>query len=191
MKIREAKEAELSEVLRVERLAFGEDAEADLTKALLEDPSAKPTLSLLAFDDDEKAVGHILFTKATMEGDDNSSTKVAILAPLAVVPDNQKQGIGGKLIRHGLEKLKQDGVDLVFVLGYPDYYPRHGFQNDATSLGFEGTYPIAEKMAAAWMVQALQEPSAIGKVKGRVVCADALNNLKFWVEPSDQDKEQV
>lgn len=51
MKIREALESELEEVLRVERLAFGEETEADLTKALLEDPSAKPTLSLLALDD--------------------------------------------------------------------------------------------------------------------------------------------
>ena len=47
---------------------------------------------------------------------------------LAIVPDAQKQGIGGKLIEQGLEFLSKSRVDLVFVLGHPEFYPRYGFK---------------------------------------------------------------
>lgn len=176
MDIRESSDSDLNDVLFVEREAFGEDDEAELVRDLLEDPSAKPLFSLLAFQGD-RPVGHILFTKVRLT---NSSQKAAILAPLAVVPDSQKQGIGGKLIEEGLELLSKSGVELVFVLGHPEYYPRHGFQ-PAGCLGFEASYPIPEEHADAWMVRALS-PGVIGSVRGKVICADALNKPEYWLE---------
>ncbi len=89
----------LDDILFVERSAFGQDTEAELTRKLLNDPSAKPLLSLLAFKDD-KAVGHILFTKARLT-ETPKTASIAFLAPLAIVPDYQRQGIGGKLIEKG------------------------------------------------------------------------------------------
>ena len=68
---------------------------------------------------------------------------MAILAPLAVVPDAQGQGIGGALIEHGLSLLQRSGVGLVFVLGHPGYYPRHGFE-PAGRLGFDAPFPILD-----------------------------------------------
>ncbi|MEM7760746.1 MAG: hypothetical protein AAF298_21825 [Cyanobacteria bacterium P01_A01_bin.40] len=47
------------------------------------------------------SVGHILFTKAHLRSNQNTAA-IAFLTPLAVVPDAQKQGIGGKLIARGL-----------------------------------------------------------------------------------------
>lgn len=176
MDIREASESDLNDVLLVEREAFGGNSEAELVRELLEDPTAKPVLSLLAFKGD-RPVGHILFTKARLS---NSSQKAAILVPLAVVPDSQKQGIGGKLIEEGLELLSKSGVELVFVLGYPEYYPRHGFQ-PAGSLGFDATYPIPEKDADAWMVRELSA-GVIGSVRGKVICASTLNKPEYWRE---------
>ncbi len=178
MYIREASDLELDEVLFVEREAFGHDVEAELVRQLLEDPSAKPVLSLLAFVKD-RAVGHILFTKARLEKNQTKASLV-ILAPLAIVPDSQKQGIGGKLIERGLQLLSKSWVDLVFVLGHPEYYPRHGFK-PAGRLGFEAPYPIPDEHADAWMVQALR-PDVIGSVNGKVICADALNKLEYWRE---------
>ena len=178
MYIREASDSDLNDVLSVERLAFGHDDEAELVRNLCSDPSAKPILSLLAFKDDV-AVGHILFTTAYLTNSHNK-TAIAILAPLAVVPDAQKQGIGGKLIERGLELLSRSGVDLVFVLGYPEYYSRHGFKA-AGCLGFEAPYPIPQKHADAWMVQALH-PEVIGNVVGKVICADNLNKPEYWRE---------
>ena len=178
LQIREAVETDLNDVLYIERLAFGSDKEAALVTDLLHDPSAKPVLSLLAFIN-ERAVGHILFTAARLTGTEDTAS-IVILAPLAILPDTQKQGIGGKLIEQGLASLSRSGVDLVFVLGHPEYYPRYGFA-PAGHLGFEAPYPIPDEHAGAWMVQALR-PGVIGTVRGEVICANALNKPEHWRE---------
>jgi len=178
MYIRETKDADLNDILLVERAAFTSSKEAELTRDMLSDPSAKPLLSLLAFVENQPA-GHILFTKGQLI---NAEGKVSVsfLAPLAVVPRFQKQGIGGSLIKKGLELLSKSGVDLVVVVGHPEYYPRFGFK-PASKLGFEPTYPIPEEVADAWMVQELR-PGIIGSVSGKVICCDALNKPEHWRE---------
>jgi len=178
MNIREASDSDLNDVLLVEKEAFGYVKESNLVKGLLSDPSAKPLYSLLAFIDD-RAVGHVLFTSARLENTQNGAL-ISILAPLAVIPDFQEIGIGGKLIERGLQHLANSGVDLVFVLGHPDYYPRYGFK-PAGVQGFEAPYPIPEEHANAWMVQELH-PGVIGSVSGKVRCADMLNKPEHWRE---------
>jgi putative acetyltransferase len=177
MLIREALKVDFDKVLYVERTAFGSDEEAKLVSDLIGDESAKPIVSLLAIENDQ-AVGHIMFTKACLEP--KSPLSIAILAPLAVVPDSQGRGIGGKLIEYGLKALSDIGIDLVFVLGYPQYYSRHGFK-PAGKLGFAAPYPIAEQNADAWMVQALN-PEAIRAFSGKVVCANKLDKPEYWIE---------
>ena len=177
IEIREALATELDSVLSINRAAFGSNDVADLTRDLLNDPSARPLLSLLAFEDG-KAVGHILFTTAHL--DPESGLSVSILAPLAVLPDYQNKGIGGKLVNTGLEILSKAGVELVFVLGHPTYYPRFGFV-PAGRLGLSAPYPIPEKDTDAWMVLSLK-PGLIGRVSGRVLCADKLNRPEHWRE---------
>lgn len=177
MFIREASERDLEDILSIERAAFGSEEEADLVRDLLGDSSAEPVVSLLALEDD-RAVGHVLFTQARLEPD--TPLSVSILAPLAVVPDFQNRGIGGGLIDHGLGILKKTGGDLVFVLGHPQYYPRYGFE-PAGKLGFEAPYPIPEKNADAWMVRSLRE-GLIGDFSGKVICADKLNKPEYWRE---------
>ena len=178
MFIRETRDSDLSDILQIEREAFGQDDEADLVKALLNDTSAKPILSLLAYKEN-LPVGHILFTSARLIKTQNAIS-IAILAPLAVLPDAQKQGIGGKLIKKGLQILADSAVDLVFVLGHPAYYPRYGFK-PAGELGFEAPHPIPDEHADAWMVQALQ-PDIVGTVSGKVICSDELNKPELWRE---------
>ena len=175
MYIREASDSDLDAVMEVERAAFGSDEEAGLVAELLVDPSARPYLSLLAFDGD-RAVGHILFTRAGLETD--SPLSVSLLAPLAVVPSDQKKGIGGALIEHGLNILSESGVDLVFVLGHPSYYPRFGFE-PAGRLEFERPHLAQEKTPDAWMVKALRQ-GIIGKYSGTVTVADTLDNPEYW-----------
>lgn len=177
--IREANESDLHDVMQVETEAFGYEKEAILVSQLLEDESAEPTLSLLALKEDE-AVGHILFTKATIDGKDPSPL-IYLLAPLAIKPEHQKEGIGGMLINEGLKKLKDMGVEMVFVLGHMDYYPKFGFKPDAGSKGFAAPYPIPEEYADAWMVHFMGSKEA-ELVTGRVVCADALNKPEHWRE---------
>ena len=181
MKIRKSTESDLKDVLDVETQAFGNEKGPEivgLVNGLLVDPTAMPLLSLLAVNDDQ-AIGHILFTKARITYS-KESMSAAILAPLAVLPDAQCQGVGGQLIEKGLRLLSESGVELVFVLGHPDYYPRHGFK-PAGALGFEAPYPIPDGHANAWMVQELR-PGVIGSVSGKVICADVLNQPEHWRE---------
>jgi len=127
---------------------------------------------------DDQPVGHILFTKGTLTG--HPDVALSFLAPLAVVPKFQRQGIGGALIRRSLELLAEADVDLVVVLGHPAYYPKFGFK-PAFKLGFEPTYSIPAEVADAWMVTA-PKPNIIGSVSGRVICCDAMNKPEIWRE---------
>lgn len=177
LSIRKAQSADLDDALRIERLAFGGDTEARLVADLLDDPSAEPVVSLLAFDG-ARAVGHILFTAVGLEP--QVPMVAALLAPLAVAPDAQRRGIGGRLVEAGLRHLSDAGVDLVFVLGYPDYYRRFGFQ-PAGAHGWDAPYPIPEENLDAWMLRELR-PGVIGCYSGRVVCADMLDRAEYWRE---------
>jgi len=178
LKIRSTTEPDRPDVLSIHRLAFGQDEEADLVDAILDDPGARPLVSLLAFDED-RPVGHILFSAARLT-ETEIACSASILAPLAIVPDAQKRGIGGALIKAGLDALSKSATDLVFVLGHPDYYPRSGFE-PAGKLGLQAPFPIPEKHADAWMVQALR-PGLLGTIHGKLVCCDALNRPELWRE---------
>lgn len=178
MHITEASGADLEDVLEVERSAFGGDEEAELVRDLVNDPSAAPLFSLLAYEDGQ-AVGHILFTAARLAEAPDGAT-LSILAPLAVIPSAQRSGVGSALIERGLQLLAEAGVDLVFVLGHPDYYPRLGFE-PAGRFGFAAPFPIAEADADAWMVRELRA-GVLGSVQGTVVCADTMNEPRYWQE---------
>jgi len=176
--IRDAKTNELDPLLTINRLAFGSETEAALVRNLILDPTAAPVISLLAFHD-EKAIGHILFTRAVLQ--QIPEANASILAPMAVIPEYQNKGIGGLLIKEGLKRLMEMNVELVFVLGHIDYYPKSGFINDAARFGFFAPYPIPEEAAAAWMVQELSD-GALKKYSGRVSCADSLMQEQYWLE---------
>ncbi len=178
IEIREALDPDETAILRVIKAAFSTDEEAELVTALLKDVSAEPRLSLVAFHGDE-AIGHILFTAARLETM-AASPNCALLAPLSVAPDAQGQGVGGQLIEAGLQSLSRAGTDLVFVLGHPGYYPRHGFA-PALRLGFDAPHAIPAEHADAWMVCALR-PDIIGTLRGKVACADAISDVKYWRE---------
>lgn len=178
-KIIETDLTHIDEIYSVETLAFGNEKEAILTKELLLDDTAKPDLSLLAYHND-KAVGHILFTRAYIN-EICEQPLFHILAPLAIIPEYQKQGLGGLLIREGIEKLKLLGSEMLLVLGHIEYYPKHGFITDAEKLGYVPPYPIPKEFADAWMVQPLSSDNLTIK-KGKVICANALDKEEHWRE---------
>ncbi len=173
--ISQTNERHLHHILAVERAAFETSEEAELTENLLADPSAKPDLSLLAYDG-ETPVGHILFTHAALEH--RQGLKISLLAPLAVIPSHQKVGIGSALVNAGLHNLKQSGIDMVFVLGYPEYYPRFGFE-PAHRYGFTAPYPVPEEFPDAWMVLSLGK-AITGQFNTHLKCADSLNRPEYW-----------
>lgn len=174
--IRETRADDVEHIMDVERRAFGYDKEACLVAELLDDASAKPILSLLAFDGD-KAIGHILFTKATFQEQENSPL-MHILAPLAVVPEYQREGVGGRLIETGLEILQQWGSKRVFVLGHKEYYPKYGFVPHAAHFGYLPPYAMPEENSEYWMYQSLSSNSVMEK--GTIKCSDTLNQPQHW-----------
>ena len=181
----------INPILNIHRQAFGETAGpviAGLVADLFQDESARPGLSLVATDKnpdqapaqgDAGILGHILFTRARIMGT-RLPVSAMLLAPLAVSPEVQGRGIGQALIRDGLDRLRASGVDLVFVLGHPGYYPKAGF-TPAGVRGFSAPYPIPEKDAGAWMVRDLGT-GLLGWIKGTVQCARALDRPEHWRE---------
>lgn len=170
---------DFNDIMMVEERAFGYDKEAKLTASLLNDPSAEPMLSLLAFHNNQ-AIGHILFTRAYID-EIKAQPLFHILAPLAVIPEYQKQGIGGMLIKEGLQRLKDMDSKMVLVLGHMEYYPKYGFIPDAKKLGYSAPYPIPEEFANAWMVQSLNSQEFLIE-KGKVMCCNELNQPEHWRE---------
>ncbi len=178
---RAARPADLSAIHAVLTAAFGAGEApriVQLVDEALDNSSARPLLSLAAVDG-KRVVGHILFTHAEVETR-GELLAASLLAPLAMHPDVQGQGIGGRLIAAGLDRLEKAGVGLVFVLGHPGYYPRFGFE-PAGARGLAAPYPIAHEHAAAWMVKALR-PGVLDRVGGRMRCARALDQEELWVE---------
>ena len=127
-------------VRRVNELAFGGAGEANLVDALRENETAH--LSLVA-DEGGRVVGHIFFSPVTVEtpaGDWEATG----LAPMAVLPELQRRGVGSALVREGLKECLRRGHEVVFVLGHADYYPRFGFRT-AGPLGITCEFPSPEE----------------------------------------------
>ena len=96
-----------------------------------------------------------------MEGDPR---RFALLAPLAVAPKHQRQGIGSAIVRTGFGAVRDAGVSRVFVLGDPAYYGRFGFVPERATLT---PCPIPANWAAAWQSKSLDgdEAPAIGRLE--------------------------
>ncbi|MDP7113518.1 MAG: N-acetyltransferase, partial [Myxococcota bacterium] len=124
----------------------------------------------------QRAVGHVMFTATRIEG--HPGIAATILAPLAVVPDAQGQGVGAALSRAGLAAAADAGAVLAFVLGHPAYYPRVGFQ-PAGRLGLQPPYPIDPGHDDSWMVQELR-PGLLREVRGRMLPADTFMRPELW-----------
>lgn len=121
--IRTEQPGDRAAVRKVNEAAFGQPDEADLVERLREEGVV--LLSLVA-EFDSEIVGHVLFSRMTVEGDHGSLPAVS-LAPVAVLPEFQRGGIGSDMIRAGLKMLQECGEKIVIVLGEPDYYARFGF----------------------------------------------------------------
>jgi len=127
--IRKEEKKDYKKIYIVNRLAFGQENESKLIEKIRKGGNFIPDLSLVA-KVDSKIVGHILFSKIKIVG--NSIFETLALAPMAVIPAFQKQGIGSKLIKKGMAKAKELGFDSIIVMGHKDYYPKFGFKRAST-----------------------------------------------------------
>ncbi|MGB2958628.1 MAG: N-acetyltransferase, partial [Bacteroidota bacterium] len=124
IRVRPEQPGDIPAVRVVNERAFGQPVEADLVERLRNDcPEA---ISLVA-ESGDRIVGHILFTPALLPGDGKTLRGMG-LAPMAVLPEHQRQGIGSRLVEEGLHILREQSCPFVIVLGHPHYYPRFGFE---------------------------------------------------------------
>lgn len=126
-----------SQVFELNYRAFGNrDLESRLVEKIRKSPAFIPELSIVA-ERDGKIVGHLLLSKARLIQGDREQD-VIVLAPLAVLPEYQRQGIGSRLMNEGLKRVGDLGYGFVFLIGHPSYYPKFGFK-PARACGFELT----------------------------------------------------
>ncbi len=122
--IRHATPADHAVIGDINIAAFGKPDEAELVARLRAD--GDKVFELVA-EEDGVVVGHIFYSRLWAD----SVNLYAALAPMAVRPDRQKDGIGGQLIRASLVTAREFGAHAVIVLGHPAYYPKFGFSAEA------------------------------------------------------------
>jgi putative acetyltransferase len=121
--IRSEAPSDIAAINALNRLAFGGPGEWQIVARLRQ---AKLIALSLVAEEQGRIVGHILFSWLPTRIDSREVAAVA-LAPMAVHPDRQRQGIGSLMVREGLKRLPALGASAVVVLGHPDFYPRFGF----------------------------------------------------------------
>ena len=138
--IRPETATDVAAIHAVEAAAFGREGEASLVDALR--VLDEDFISLVAVLQDQ-IVGHICFSRVSIEGGSEDSAILA-LAPLAVLPEHQRRGVGSMLVMAGLEECRQRNVDAAVVVGHPDYYCRFGFR-PASELGVRCEFEVPDQ----------------------------------------------
>ncbi len=138
--VRPEQPMDLTAIRGVNLAALPDAAEANLVDDLR--ANGKATVSLVAVQGD-RVVWHILFSPVTIESNDGQCAVLG-LAPMAVCPDSQRQGVGSLLVETGLAHCRRTGVGCVVVLGHSAYYPRFGFE-PASRFGIGCEYDVPDE----------------------------------------------
>lgn len=143
IKIRQENIDDYEEVYNVIKTAFETAEHADgneheLVVVLRKSDSFIPELSLVAVKDN-KIVGYILFTKIKI-----GEYEELALAPLGVLPEYQKQGIGSELIKKGHKLAKVLGYHYSVVLGSDKYYTKFGYI-PASKYGIKAPFEVPDE----------------------------------------------
>ena len=154
IKIRGEQPHDREAVREVNIQAFGQAQEANIVDRLRQ--SCSELVSLVAVERDN-VVGHVLFSPVTIESKDTVIYGMG-LAPIAVLPAYQRQGIGSQLVRVGIAKLKDRHSPFIVVLGHADYYPRFGFER-ASSYGIRCEWDVPDE---AFMILVLNKSEMHG-----------------------------
>jgi len=125
MNIREERPEDRLGIIELNIAAFDSTDEANLVEQLREDGAI---ISSMVADEYGEIIGHILFSGLKVTSNDGKTEiSAAALAPLCVAPTHQKLGIGSELIRQGIEKCEENGIEAIVVLGQERFYAQFGF----------------------------------------------------------------
>ncbi len=155
LEIRPETEADRPGIRRVHELAFGRPNEADAVDRIRRRGQA--VLSLVAVEG-ERVLGHVLFSPVTVEA--RPGLRGLGLGPIAVLPEVQKTGVGSRLMRAGLERVRRAGFDFVALVGCESYSLRFGFL-PARNFGLSCEYGDGDFFMALEL-----KPGMLGGVQG-------------------------
>lgn len=153
--IRAEQAQDKTSIEQINRAAFEDDEEAQLVNAL-RDSGCEYLCRVTEMDD--KVVSYILFTPVTLTGK-QSNLKLFGLAPMAVLPEYQNQGMGSVLVKQDLDECRARGYDAIVVLGHPNYYPKFGFV-PSDDYGIKSEYDVPREV---FMIQELVPGCLKGK----------------------------
>lgn len=145
LEIRPEERGDIAAIRDVNRRAFGQDQEGNIVDALRANGGA--LLSLVATQHG-RIVGHIMYSPAGV-----GRILGAALGPMAVVPEEQGNGIGTKLVEVGNGQLARLGYPLIVVVGHPKFYSRFGFR-PASTYGVTCAWDLPDDV---FMVMALDD----------------------------------
>ncbi|TCP28871.1 putative acetyltransferase [Scopulibacillus darangshiensis] len=169
--VRAEQEKDILEIRKVNDLAFGQENEANLIEAIRCSEYFVPGLSLVAETDAHEVIGHILFSVITIETKNGPIQSLA-LAPLAVKPEYQNQGIGSTLVKEGLKRCRELGHGPVVVLGHSEYYPKFGFIR-ASENGIKPPFEVSDENFMIYEVK----PGALNNIEGTVFYPEAFTDV--------------
>ncbi len=163
--IRESTPADHAALFDLYPRAFPDEDLLELVRDLLAAPEAQSLVAQQGGD----VIGHIGFTDVSVPGAD---APLSMLAPLAVAPDHQRQGVGKALIADGVDRLRKRDIAKVLVLGDPNYYSRSGF---AQEMAITPPHPIPQDWMPAWQSMPLGGADIVGN--------GMLHVPAFWDRP--------
>lgn len=170
------REAEIIDLFTATFTASEGEEEGALIWQLVRDllgGTAEKDLFVFTAEEDGAIIGGIVFSRLTYEQDERT---VFVLAPVAVATDQQGNGIGQRLLAHGLAALRGASVDTAMTYGDPKYYAKAGFlpirEADARA-------PFPLSRPEGWLGQSLTD-QAMTPLRGPSRCVGALNDPVFW-----------
>lgn len=151
--------ADLAQIREVNLAAFPTSHEADLIEALRADPQAWiPGMSWVTEAPDGSIAGFALLTRCHVNG-----SPALTLGPCAVRPELQRGGAGSAAIHAALDAAREQGENLVLVLGHAEYYPRFGF-TPASSHSIRPPFDVEDKYMMALVFDPTQ-PVPTGTIR--------------------------
>lgn len=169
IEIRISRPGDWAALQRLYPAAFPDEDLLPVVDELLKD---EPNVLSLVAIQHENVISHIAFTRCTVEGFPNA---LSLLAPLAVTPERQRQGIGSALIHEGIRRRRDEGAVRIYVLGDPAYYGRFGFQAESN---VQPPYPLPEEWQGAWQSLVLQDEES--RPAGVLTVTPPWRKSEFW-----------
>jgi putative acetyltransferase len=158
IEIRTEQPDDIDAIREVNRQAFGQEQEGRIVDALRDNGGVLLSLVAVA---NGIVVGHIMFSPLSV-----GTAIGAGLAPMAVVPGRQRQGIGSRLVERGLDRLRDEGCPFVVVIGHPGFYPRFGFRPAAEyGVTCEWDVPGEAFMAIVLEPESAASPAGLAKYR--------------------------